>query len=161
MRIIRFASVPLPLRRQKLRPVLARQRFGLRFQRRRGCRIEFGGGRRPAMNRDPDGREEILLTSRGTHTQQPCRTAASVLKRVRCVGRDIDGFARSHNGLRPSEGSFDLPIQNREHLLEIVTMGRRAASRRDEHIDQGVAAGGILARKQNRVCPAGNCEVLQ
>jgi hypothetical protein len=42
--------------------------------------------------------------------------------------------------LGAAEGDLDFTLKNGEHLLEIVAMGRRAASGRDEHVNEAVAA---------------------
>ena len=56
------------------------------------------------------------------------------------------------DGCRAAEGDFDLAIEHGEHLFEIVAVWGRAAARRDMHVDEGVAAGGVVARQKDRVC---------
>ena len=62
---------------------------------------------------------------------------------VRGVGRDIGGFAGADDGFHAAESDLDLAFENTEHLLEIVAMGRRAATGRDEHVEETVATGGV------------------
>lgn len=67
------------------------------------------------------------------------------------VGRDVDRLAGSHNRFGSAERNFDLAFENGEHLFEIVAMRRRTASRRNVHINEAVAAGGVFAGENNRV----------
>jgi hypothetical protein len=52
---------------------------------------------------------------------------------------------------RAADGDFDLAVEDGEHLFEVVAVWRRAAARRDMHVDEGVAAGGVVARQKDRV----------
>ena len=70
---------------------------------------------------------------------------------MRCVGRDIGGLAGSHDRFCAAEGDLDLPLENGEHLLEIMAMGRRTAAGWNKHVDQAVAASGVFARQKDRV----------
>ncbi len=71
---------------------------------------------------------------------------------MRRIGRDINDLALSQNRFGAAENEFDFALENSEHLLEIMTMRRRTASRRDEHVNEAVAARSIIASEQNRVC---------
>ncbi len=67
------------------------------------------------------------------------------MEAVRCVGRDIDGLACLGHEMFVSKGELDLAVEDGEHLLEVVAVGRRAAARWDVHVDQRVAPSGIRA----------------
>ena len=62
------------------------------------------------------------------------------LKECGALAGMFDCFAGSHDRLFSAEGRLDLAFHQRERLLEVVPVGRRAAAGRDEHVDQAVAA---------------------
>jgi len=70
---------------------------------------------------------------------------------VRCVGRNVGCLAGPHNGFRATESDLDLAVENGKHLLEVVAVWRRAATRRDKHVYEAVATGGVLARQKDGV----------
>ena len=70
---------------------------------------------------------------------------------VWCVGRNVGCLAGPHNGCRATESDLDLAIEKGKHLLEVVTVRRRAATRRDKHVYEAVATGGVLARQKDGV----------
>jgi hypothetical protein len=70
---------------------------------------------------------------------------------VRRVGRNIRRLASSHDCLGAAERHFDLAIEDGKHLLKVVAMGWRATSGRNEHVDETIASGSVLARQQDRV----------
>jgi len=57
------------------------------------------------------------------------------------------------------EGQLYLAVQDREHLLEVMTMRWRAATKRHEHVDQAVAAARLFASHKDRVGAAGDRDV--
>src|SRR5882724_1023127 len=83
----------------------------------------------------------------------------SVLELVRGVGRNIDYLAGPHRLLLAAKRGLDFAFQNRERLLKIVPMRRRAAAGRNVHVDQAVTPGGVLTREKNRVCVASHANV--
>jgi len=54
---------------------------------------------------------------------------------------------------------LDLALEDREHLLEVVTMRARSAAMRNAHLDQAVAPGGLRATEQHRVRVADESDV--
>jgi hypothetical protein len=48
-----------------------------------------------------------------------------------------------------------------EHLLEIMTMWRRTATRRNQHINQAIASSGVLPGQKDGVGVSHNSEVGQ
>jgi hypothetical protein len=70
---------------------------------------------------------------------------------VRCVCRNVGCLAGPHNGFRATESDLDLAVENGKHLLEVVAVWRRAATRRDKHVYEAVATGGVLARQKDGV----------
>jgi hypothetical protein len=51
-----------------------------------------------------------------------------------------------------AKNSFDLPFKHGERFFKIVAMRRRAAARRDVHVDQAIATIRVFARNQNGIC---------
>ena len=70
---------------------------------------------------------------------------------VWCIGRNVGCLADSQNGFRATESDLDLAVENGKHLLEVVAVWRRAATRRDKHVYEAVATGGVLARQKDGV----------
>ena len=70
---------------------------------------------------------------------------------VWCIGRNVGCLAGPQNGFRAAESDLDLAVEKGKHLLEVVTVRRRAATRRDEHVYEAVATGGVLARQKDGV----------
>jgi hypothetical protein len=99
----------------------------------------------------PDQREELVLAGRGTQTQQSRGIRAGVAEPVGCVGWHIDRFARSRRDALISKRHLDLAVEDSEHLLEVVAVRRRAATRGDVHVDQRVPAVRVAAGDQDRV----------
>ncbi len=112
-------------------------------------------------DRHADLLEEFLLACRRTETQQSRRPAGDVTKYVRRVGRHVDRVAGRGNGADASERELDLALEDGEHLLEVVTVGRRPAARRDVHVDQRVAPSGVGPGHEDRVGVANHAEVRQ
>jgi hypothetical protein len=63
----------------------------------------------------------------------------------------MDGFSRTNEGLDAAEDHFQLAFQKRERFFEVVTVRRRAATRRYIHIDQTKTAGSIFASEDDRI----------
>jgi hypothetical protein len=81
-----------------------------------------------AIDNVTDCHEELLLPRWRTHAEHPRRFVRFVFEGMWSVGRDIHSRADARTvGLAP-KGQLDLAIQNGEHFLEIVTMGRRTAT---------------------------------
>src|SRR5436189_1986316 len=70
---------------------------------------------------------------------------------VWCIGRNVGCLVGPHNGFRATESDLDLAVEKGKHLLEIVAVWRRAATRRDKHVYEAVATGGVLARQKDGV----------
>lgn len=70
---------------------------------------------------------------------------------VWCIGRNVGCLAGPHNGCRATESDLDLAIEKGKHLLEVVTVRRRPATRRDKHVYEAIATGGVLARQKDGV----------
>src|SRR5437762_6768658 len=68
-----------------------------------------------------------------------------------CIGRSVGCLTGPHNGFRATERDLDLAVEKGKHLLEVVAVWRRAATRRDKHVYEAVATGGVLARQQDGV----------
>ena len=63
---------------------------------------------------------------------------------------------RSGRGKSP-----DLPVQDGEHLLEVVPVRRRPSARRNVHVDEGVPAGRVLAGDEDGVRVSDEPDVRQ
>src|SRR5205807_1447866 len=108
--------------------------------------VEFGRRRGPSSHSNANLGKEFLLSGRRTDAEQPDSLFRSVSERVWRVGGNVYGFTGAHDGLLTAEGSFDFAFENRKRLFEIVTVRTGAAARRDQHIDQAIAAIGVVAR---------------
>src|ERR1022692_4617931 len=80
---------------------------------------------------------------------------------MRCVGRNVGCLAVPHNGFRATESDLDLAVENGKHLLEVVAVWRRAATRRDKHVYEAVAIRGVLARQKDGVSVSRQSNVRQ
>src|SRR5207245_11104218 len=58
-------------------------------------------------------------------------------------------------------GSFEFAVEDRKRLFEIVAVWPWASARRDQHIDQAIAAIGIAARQQDRIGISDQADVRQ
>ena len=87
--------------------------------------------------------------------------SGGVGERVRRVGGHVDGLPGPGDDGLPPERHPHLPVQDGEHLLEVVPVRRRPAAGRDVHVDEGVLAGGVLAGHQDRVGVADQPDVRQ
>jgi hypothetical protein len=56
---------------------------------------------------------------------------------------------------------LDLALQDVEHLLEVVPVGRQTATRRHKHVDQRVPPGRLCAGNEDRVDDAHHDDVRQ
>jgi hypothetical protein len=70
---------------------------------------------------------------------------------MRCIGRHIDGLSGLRHQVLVSESQLHLTLEHGEHLLEVVTVRRGAATGRNVHVDEGVFAGGVITSDQDRV----------
>jgi hypothetical protein len=108
-----------------------------------------------------DRHEELLLSRWRAQAEQACRLVRQVLERVGRIGGDVHGRASARPLDLAAEGQLDVAVQDREHLLKIVTMRRRAAAGRHQHVDQAVAAAGLLAAHEDRVGAARHRDMAQ
>jgi hypothetical protein len=77
--------------------------------------------------------------------------AGGVPEGVWRVGRNVDGLTRLGHEVLVAKADLDLAFEDREHLLEVVTVRWGAATGRDVHVDEGVLAGSVVAGNQDRV----------
>src|SRR5665213_568130 len=80
---------------------------------------------------------------------------------MRRIGRNVDRLAGSRDRLPSSEDKLDFAFQDREHLLEIVAMRRRTATRRDIYINETMATGSVVATDQDCIGVTHNRNVRQ
>src|SRR3954469_24079392 len=109
--------------------------------------------RRRVLARDDitDAREVLVLAGGGAHAQHAGRRTRDVAEVVRGVGRHVDRGPGPYRVLLAAEGELDLALEDREHLLEVMPVRRRAAAVGDAHLDQAVPAVGLLAGDQHGV----------
>ena len=50
-----------------------------------------------------------------------------------------------------AKGGFDFTFEDGKRFLEVMAMRRRAASRRDVHVNEAITAGGVIAAEQNGI----------
>jgi hypothetical protein len=146
---------------QQIGPIFWRQRHYLRLEGRLRSFVEFWRSRRASGNCNSYLREELLLSRGRTNAQHADRLTARVMKLVRCVRRDVDGFACLHAQLSSSKCGFDLALQDNERLLKIMPVGRRTAAQRNMHIDKAESPGRIFPREQYRVRVSHQSDVRQ
>jgi hypothetical protein len=68
---------------------------------------------------------------------------------VWCVGGNVGCLAGPQNRFRAAESDLDFAVENGKHLLKVVAVWRRAATRRDKHVYEAVATGGVRARQKD------------
>ncbi len=96
--------------------------------------------------------------------QMQSRRAAAVrrvMKLVRSVGGDVQGFAGVRGRLLAAEGGFDLSFEDDERFFEVVAMGRRSSAGGDVHIDDAEASVGLLASYGDGVGVADESDVWE
>jgi hypothetical protein len=67
------------------------------------------------------------------------------------IRRNVDGFAAPRGVFLAAKYKIDFVFQQRERLLEIVTVRGRPAAGRYHHIDQAIPVGGIFAGDEDRI----------
>ena len=108
-----------------------------------------------------DCHEELLLTCRRAHAQHPSDAARLIAKGMWGIGRDIDGRSSTNRRRLAAERKRDLAFNEREHLLEVMTVRRRPASRRHMHVNQTIAPAGVRATQEDRIGVAGDADVTR
>src|SRR5882757_4300174 len=111
--------------------------------------VEFGRRRRSGSYRNTNIGEEFLLSGRRTDAEQPDSLFRSVSERARRIGGNVYGFTRAHDPLLTAESGFDLAFKDGEGFLKVVAVRTWASARRNQHIDQAIAAIGVVARQQD------------
>src|SRR5471032_1704726 len=91
--------------------------------------------------------EELILARGRADAQHARGFGGGIVELVRCVCRDVNGGACGDGGVLATEGGFELAFEKDEGFFKIVTMRRRATTRRDEHVDETKLACGVFARK--------------
>ncbi len=85
------------------------------------------------------------LPGRRANTEHAYGLTRSVVKLMRSVGRDVQGFAGADGRLLAPERGFHLAFEEDEGLLEVMPVRGRTAARRDVHVDDAEASGSLLA----------------
>ena len=136
---------------EQLGSIFRRERDGLGFE------LGLSGGRELGWRRGSSGNghsyflEEVFEARGRAEAQQADWLRGSVAELVRRVGGNVDGISCVQGQLLTAEGDVDFAFEDAERLFEVVTMWRRAAARRDVHIDQTEATVGIVAGDKERV----------
>jgi hypothetical protein len=94
--------------------------------------------------RDADFKEEFLLTRGRADAKHAHGRGGDVVKLMRGVGRDLECVAGAGGQLFSAEDCLHLAFEQDECFLEVVAMGRWAASRRNVHVDDAEAACGVF-----------------
>jgi hypothetical protein len=129
-------------------PILWSKRLRFRFERGLCCFIEFGRRRGACRDGNANFQKELFLAGWRANAHQAHRLCGRVSKLVRSIRWNIYGFARSHQHLCAAEGCLEFPFEDSEHLLEIVSVRRRAASGRNVHIDGCFRALRMVCRRR-------------
>jgi hypothetical protein len=106
-------------------------------------------------------REELFLTGGRAYTQQADILFRGVGERVRGIRWEAHGLTGSHRHFFAPERGFNFALEQRERFLEVMAVRRRTTSGRDVHIEQAVAAIGVLAGKNDRVGVSDKSDVRQ
>jgi hypothetical protein len=70
---------------------------------------------------------------------------------MRCVRGHVDSFPGSGDQFLAAEGYLDLAFEHTEHFFKVMSVWWWAAAWRHMHVNQGVAAGGVLTSDEDRV----------
>ena len=114
---------------------------------------------RPRCDGLTDLGEELLLSGRSAKAKQSNRPGGGVSEAMRCVGGHVHGFPGLGDQLLASEAELHLTFEHREHLLEVVTVGRRSAAWWNMHIDECVLSSGVLTSHKDGVGVPDEAEV--
>jgi len=75
---------------------------------------------------------------------------------MRCIGGDVDGGPCADRGFFTAESKFDLTLEQRKHLLEIVPVRRRSPTGWQRHVNQTVTARSFGPTDEDRVSVTDN-----
>src|SRR5882757_3785950 len=123
--------------------------------------VEFGRRRRSGSYRNTNMGKELLLSGRRTDAGQPDSLFRSVSERVRRIGGNVYGFTGAHDRLLTAETGFDLAFKDGEGFLKVVAVRTWASARRNQHINQAIAAIGVVARQQDCIGVSHQCDMRQ
>ncbi len=119
----------------------------------------LGGDDVRLSNGSPTWRKKSSSSRGRGHAEHMDRAAGHVLEHMRRVGRDVHRRSGAHGRGLAAEGELELALDEGEHLLEIMAVGRRAAAVGHDHVDQAVATGGVGAGDENAVGVADHGDV--
>ena len=119
----------------------------------------FGGGGGARRDAHSDLLEKFFLPGWRADAKQPRVLSAGVMELVRRIGRNVQRLAGARRGFHAAKRRLDLAFEHHESFLEVVAMRRRAASRRDVHVDEAEFPGGVFAAEQNGVGVADQADV--
>src|SRR6266478_4718005 len=80
---------------------------------------------------------------------------------MRRVGRNVGSLAGSQHRFDTPKGNLDLTLKNREHLFEIMSVRRWAASGWDQHVNQAVMSACVLAFEKDCVGISNHSQMRQ
>jgi hypothetical protein len=70
---------------------------------------------------------------------------------MRRIGGDVNRRPGANRGCLAAKGKFNLTVNEREHLVEVMTMGRRPTPGRHVHVNQTITAVGIFAAEKDSI----------
>lgn len=117
-----------------------------------------GGARGNAL---AGGFKEGFEAGRGDEAEEAGGLGGVVLKAMGGVGGDVDGVAGAGDVVFVSEGEGECALEDVEEFVEVVAVGRRAASGGNVHLDEGVSAAGLGACDDGGVDVADEGEVVE
>src|SRR3954470_10639569 len=119
---------------------------------RRSVSLSSGAGEVRVATGSPNSAKKRSRPAGRDGAQQSRLLARGVAEGVGRVGRDVDRIPDLQSQWwKVAQLDLDRARQHPEALLERVTVRGRPATRRDEHVEQRVAAGGVLTREQHGV----------
>lgn len=92
--------------------------------------VGFGGGDERPGTGNPTARKNSFCPA-GVHMQSMRAVLPDyVLKRMRGVGRNIDGRSRAYDVRLSTKSELEFAFEQRKHFLEVVAMRRRSTAGR-------------------------------
>src|ERR1700722_2910508 len=112
-------------------------------------------------DRNSNLQKEFLLPGRRANTEHAYGLTRSIVKLMRSVGRNVQGFAGADDRILATEGGFHLAFENDKGLLEVMPVRWRTTAGRNVHVDDAEASGSLLAGHGNGVGIADQPDVRQ
>ena len=120
---------------EQLGSIFRRESDRLGFERRLRLRGELGWWGGAGGNGDSYFLKEVFEACGRAEAEQSDWLRGSVAELVRRVGGNVDGIFCMQGQLLSTKGDIELAFEDAERFFEVVAMRRRAAARRDVHVN--------------------------